>query len=370
MVHEPERLEFRLQSLEQFKDDWGVNEPAKVEDRVITLEEKLEKIDKDLYTDLYIHRSTKIYTPYTGHIMLSSNSEKAERQQIDDLQHENEQMSQRIDILAQITTKQEKQIQTLLNQTTTNAQKLMENELIFGGIPQVNQENTKQEVLKFLQVYLGICATDQQILFAYCKGPSIRKNIRGKVARIPRMVVAKCTPVFKQQVMRAKTKLKGKRDAIEWYGYYAIPHKPEVISDTKDRFKETLDEVNTYNKDKSFKDCKKVHVMGTNLYIDGELIMEEITPPDVQKLTSLPQHRQAELSAIQLWVSITREEKGNKFVASVAEATSLQQVNDAYIKITLRELHSVPHKSNSLISNYRLFRRPPSAPKITPLTQC
>ena len=34
------------------------------------------------------------------------------------------------------------------------------------------------------------------------------------------------------------------------------------------------------------------------------------------------------------------------------------------------QLHSVPHNSNSLVSNYRLFRRPPSAPKITPLTQC
>ena len=33
-------------------------------------------------------------------------------------------------------------------------------------------------------------------------------------------------------------------------------------------------------------------------------------------------------------------------------------------------IHSVPHNSNSLISNYRLFQRPPSTPKITPLTQC
>ena len=32
-------------------------------------------------------------------------------------------------------------------------------------------------------------------------------------------------------------------------------------------------------------------------------------------------------------------------------------------------IHSVPHNSNSLISNYRLFRRPPSAPKITPLAK-
>ena len=31
-------------------------------------------------------------------------------------------------------------------------------------------------------------------------------------------------------------------------------------------------------------------------------------------------------------------------------------------------VRSVPHNSNSLISNYHLFRRPPSAPKITPLT--
>ena len=34
------------------------------------------------------------------------------------------------------------------------------------------------------------------------------------------------------------------------------------------------------------------------------------------------------------------------------------------------QLHSVLHNSNSLISNYRLFQRPPSTPKITPLTQC
>ena len=33
------------------------------------------------------------------------------------------------------------------------------------------------------------------------------------------------------------------------------------------------------------------------------------------------------------------------------------------------KLHSVPHNSNSLISNYRLFRRPPSTPKITPLAK-
>ena len=33
-------------------------------------------------------------------------------------------------------------------------------------------------------------------------------------------------------------------------------------------------------------------------------------------------------------------------------------------------IHSVPHNSNSLISNYHLFQRPPSTPKITPLTQC
>ena len=33
-------------------------------------------------------------------------------------------------------------------------------------------------------------------------------------------------------------------------------------------------------------------------------------------------------------------------------------------------VHSVLHNSNLLISNYCLFRRPPSAPKITPLTQC
>ena len=33
-------------------------------------------------------------------------------------------------------------------------------------------------------------------------------------------------------------------------------------------------------------------------------------------------------------------------------------------------IHSVPHNSNSLVSNYLLFRRPLSTPKISPLTQC
>ena len=42
--------------------------------------------------------------------------------------------------------------------------------------------------------------------------------------------------------------------------------------------------------------------------------------------------------------------------------------NDNWLSVAY--IHSVPHNLNSLISNYRLFRRPPSAPKITPLTQC
>ena len=40
------------------------------------------------------------------------------------------------------------------------------------------------------------------------------------------------------------------------------------------------------------------------------------------------------------------------------------------MKVCVSEIHSVPHNSNSLVLNYRLFRRPPCAPKITPLTQC
>ena len=45
-------------------------------------------------------------------------------------------------------------------------------------------------------------------------------------------------------------------------------------------------------------------------------------------------------------------------------------MTEAKVDTTSHNIHSVPHSSNSLVSNYRLFRRPPSAPKITPLTQC
>ena len=37
---------------------------------------------------------------------------------------------------------------------------------------------------------------------------------------------------------------------------------------------------------------------------------------------------------------------------------------------TREDIRSVPHNLSLLISNYHLFRRPPSTPKITPLTQC
>ena len=41
-----------------------------------------------------------------------------------------------------------------------------------------------------------------------------------------------------------------------------------------------------------------------------------------------------------------------------------------YFSTYVFKIHSVPHNSNSLILNYRLFRRLPSTPNITPLTQC
>ena len=53
--------------------------------------------------------------------------------------------------------------------------------------------------------------------------------------------------------------------------------------------------------------------------------------------------------------------KGHCDQSYTAEDISLGR----YVKV-----HSLPHNSNSLTSNYRLFQRPPSAPKITPLTQC
>ena len=62
-----------------------------------------------------------------------------------------------------------------------------------------------------------------------------------------------------------------------------------------------------------------------------------------------------------------------KILSNCTRLCANQRSTRLCTKITLAMLvttHSVPHNSNSLISNYRLFRRPPSAPKITPLTQC
>ena len=60
---------------------------------------------------------------------------------------------------------------------------------------------------------------------------------------------------------------------------------------------------------------------------------------------------------------------------TLGKVYNFQQVGTLYIYIFVKrrlgmQIHSVPHNSNSLVSNYRLFRRPPSTTKITPLTQC
>ena len=63
-----------------------------------------------------------------------------------------------------------------------------------------------------------------------------------------------------------------------------------------------------------------------------------------------------------------------KFIPGRTESTMrrmldppfILHVNTFHTMEVLCIVHTVPHNSNSLISNYRLFRRPPSAPEITP----
>ena len=66
-------------------------------------------------------------------------------------------------------------------------------------------------------------------------------------------------------------------------------------------------------------------------------------------------------------LQITDNEHMNTEMSDVDESSNSNKNDEDDMNI---RVHLVPHNSNSFVSNYLLFRRPPSAPKITPLTQC
>ena len=60
------------------------------------------------------------------------------------------------------------------------------------------------------------------------------------------------------------------------------------------------------------------------------------------------------------------------YLIMLLQNNSLIPIREFFAQSTpgMKEVHLVLHNLNSLTSNYRLFRRLPSTPKITPLTQC
>ena len=117
-------------------------------------------------------------------------------------------------------------------------------------------------------------------------------------------------------------------------------------------------------------------------YIDGlelELTAQKVIFNNVDKSGGNIVNFIILVAKLNLYCTRCRNDKPNNSKSIFSELLFIRNIEKYYATLNnsidkhnkkWHNIHSVPHNSNSPISNYRLFRRPPSALKITPLTQC
>ena len=184
---------------------------------------------------------------------------------------------------------------------------------------------------------MEIEADDKHIFTAYRKGSPQTKFILGKMTEVPRLMVIKCSVQLKQILLKNMSRLKGKRHPVHGYRHYIDKHEPDVVRDTKNRHKKTIQ--STKNQGKHPRDKTYYRISGTNLHIKGKLVKDDIFPPSPSELFHYADGKDPYIKAINFSSSDTIKDAGSSFTGYATRVSSLQDVKLAYIKLAIAELN-------------------------------
>ena len=103
----------------------------------------------------------------------------------------------------------------------------MRNQLIFGGVKNVQDEPAMDSLKTFLHNIMKLTPENRDILDAECLGNGYSKIVQEKEIFFPGPIRARCSSYFAQLVMDNASQLAGKQDQEGGFKYYVHRSHPE-----------------------------------------------------------------------------------------------------------------------------------------------
>ena len=246
---------------------------------------------------------------------------------------ENEALARKVDWMVAAIDQNTLQIDHLQVMTASNAEKLMQNSIKIGGVPEVRDVKPKQAAISFFKQQMGLKFDVSDVYYAFRKGDKSATGAGKDGRSFPRFLHVKVAAQLYHKIWNSRRTLAGKQSE-EGFKFFVALTKPAVIRAADRRYAGKIKQIIEEDKDKEKKDKRFAKVLNGKFYIADQYQPDPIEPPTLKRRMEL-QATQSELinSFEVLESSIYPLEGSNNFQAFAIRVASFKNVEMAYCRI-------------------------------------
>ena len=253
---------------------------------------------------------------------------------------ENEALATKIDWLVAAVDQNTLQIDHLQVMTASNAEKLMQNSIKIGGVPEVRDVKPKQAAINFFKQQMGLKFDVSDVYYAFRKGEKSATGSARDGRSFPRFLHVKVASQLYHKVWNSRRSLAGKQ-SDEGFKFFVALTKPAVIRAADRRYAGKIKQIIEEDKNKKKEEKRFAKVVNGKLYVADQYQPDPIEPPSLHRRMKL-QETQGELinSFEVLSSSIYPLEGSNNFQAFAIRVGSFKSVELAYCRIKKENVYA------------------------------
>ena len=282
---------------------------------------------------------SRLYRLRILQITVDGNAESTINEQFDDLREEIRFNKEKIALLSSINHRQSKQIESLQLSSVITTAMFMANTIYIGGLRLTVNEVPRDVVMGFLRNRMNLNPPMQEILSVQRLGDTMQeRTIKGKKYTFPPPMEVICSPALRYAMWNTKKILKNQMDPDFHWKFYVSLKRPEEMKAWDARYKLAIAAVHKANKEKgSQEDWDTPRIIRGKFTVNGELIPDPVSVPDVQTMMNLTQADIDGFANIQFETSHDYVQAKSTFRGYCAKASCYRDVEEAYKKLKFEE---------------------------------
>ena len=250
-------------------------------------------------------------------------------ERIDTLEEKNRELHEQVHLLRGTIHVHDNKISSNQNKVFNLTMRSMAKNVIITGItgdvPEEDNAQCKQKVVKLLNDKMKMDVEDAQVIVAHRMGTKQKDKNRG--------IVVKCVPKLRSTIFQHTSTLK---NITNEFGqpYYINSQTPEPrTTQHKEMFQKITEVRKTNEAITDVAKKTKIEIKRGQLYLNGKLQKQHIFPPTVAKILNVDATMQAKLDAIKPAISSTYTEKSSEFTGYAVRAFNTTDTKLEYTKI-------------------------------------